>query len=97
MLAANPGVTPGSVDVGHPLVLLPGLDGSGRLFDAFLGHVRRTRDAPIGHACVASVRDTGANVKMYDIDAPHLVLQRAPAEAWLAVAAFIDSLPGGRS
>ena len=58
------------------LVLLPGLDGTGKLFTEF----------------VQWIVDTARNARLVEIDGPHLLLQTCPEECAAAVMRFMRTL-----
>lgn len=52
-------------------------------------YLRGTRDVLVGPRGLESLRATGAEVTVFDVDAPHLVLQRAPRAASEVVREFL--------
>jgi hypothetical protein len=80
------------------LVLLPGLDGTGRLFSEFvrvMGSeidaqiVAYPKDEPLGYAVDY---DTAPKARLVEIDGPHLLLQTCPQECAAAVMRFVRTL-----
>lgn len=58
-------------------------------------YLRGTQDRLVGKAAVAGIATILPQLRVVDIEAPHLVLQRAPVEAARAIVEFVDGLSGG--
>jgi pimeloyl-[acyl-carrier protein] methyl ester esterase len=56
-----------------------------------------TQDALVGYSAVEAVRAARPDVRVRRVEGPHLLLQRAPAEAWREIQAFLDDLAAGAS
>ena len=55
-------------------------------------YLAATRDALVGNPAVEAVRAARPDVRVRRIDGPHLILQRAPAEAWREIQTFLDDV-----
>lgn len=59
-------------------------------------YLRATRDRLVTRRHAHDVREIAPNGTCVDIEAPHLVLQSAPAACWQALGRFVQALPNPR-
>lgn len=59
-------------------------------------YLRATRDRLVGARSRDHIVANHPRTRVVDIDGPHLLLQRRPAECWQAIAEFLDALPDAR-
>jgi pimeloyl-[acyl-carrier protein] methyl ester esterase len=57
-------------------------------------YLRATEDRLVPRRCADAIAESVAHTRIVDIEAPHMLLQVAPAAAAVAVRAFADALPG---
>ena len=50
------------------------------------------RDALMGHSALRAIQDVRGDVRVAELDAPHLLLQREPAAAWGEIAGFLTTI-----
>jgi len=55
-------------------------------------YLRATEDRLVPRRCADAIAETVARTRIVDIEAPHTLLQVAPAAAAAAVTAFVDTL-----
>lgn len=55
-------------------------------------YLRATEDRLVPRRCADAIADTVAQTRIIDIEAPHMLLEVAPAEAAAAVRAFVETL-----
>ena len=60
-------------------------------------YLAATRDALVGNSAVDAVRAARPGVRVGRVEGPHLLLQRAPAEAWQEIQTFLDDVAAGAS
>jgi len=58
-------------------------------------YLAASRDAIVKRKSWETIRSIRPDVEISEVDAPHLVLQRAPATAWAEIERFLQTRPAG--
>ena len=58
-------------------------------------YLRATEDRLVPRRCADAIARVATQTHVVDIEAPHMLLQVAPAAAAAAVRAFVETLPAG--
>lgn len=55
-------------------------------------YVRATRDRLVGAKSADQIRTARPSTRILEVDAPHLVLQTNPQEAWKCIQPFVEEV-----